>query len=136
MSRRTCCRRRTALIAIAALVGTGGCAGSTGPSGVAVLAGGQVENPHLVGRVAEVGWSHREQTVLVRDVRVPATGYEAGIALDVGSAPIFVRRADGSLVRGALSDVKAGAELRAWSTGIELRSLPPQWSATRVEVTR
>lgn len=91
--------------------------------------------PDLVGVVAEVGPLGRPATVRVGDVRVPAAGYEAGVALDLGRAPIFVRRPGGALARGGPADVAVGAAVRAWSTGVERRSRPPQWDATWIEVT-
>ena len=119
-------RLRALLLAAATGAAAGAaCVGSTAPAG----------DPDLVGTVARVGTRPRPATVLVGDLQVPAAGYEAGVALDVGSARIYVRLPDGRLARGRVSDVAVGAAVRAGSTGIELRSLPPQWEATWVEVT-
>lgn len=113
-------------LALAAAAATAGCtAGTAPPEG----------EPDLIGTVARVRIESRPATVLVTDVRVPTTGYEAGVWLDVGGASIFVRRLGGRLARAAPAAVVPGAGLRAWSTGVERRSLPPQWTATRVEVT-
>lgn len=49
---------------------------------------------------------------------------------------VLVRESDGSLRPGDKHDIQVGDHLRAWLTGIELRSLPPQYPARRVEVHR
>jgi hypothetical protein len=49
---------------------------------------------------------------------------------------VFVREPDGTLRRGDKHDIRVGDHLRAWLTGIELRSLPPQYPARVVEVHR
>jgi len=121
--------RRAVLGALAALLAVSGCRGVAVPDE-------PESGPDLDGIVGPVGTPERPQRVHVVDVAVPERGYDAGVILDLGSAPIFVRQADGTLARGELSDVRPGVRLRAWSTGVELRSLPPQWSATRVEVVR
>lgn len=48
---------------------------------------------------------------------------------------VLVRQPGGALVRGRLGDIVPGASVRAWRTGVELRSLPPQYPVTRIEVT-
>jgi len=113
--------------AAAAAVAAAGaaCAGATAPRGA----------PHLVGTAARVGALGDPATVLVGDLLVPAAGYEAGVALDVGDARIYVRLPGGRRARGRVSDVAVGTALRAWSTGVEERSLLPRWEATWVEVT-
>ena len=47
---------------------------------------------------------------------------------------IEVRRADGTVARGGAADLVAGARIQARHTGAEMRSLPPQYSATHVRV--
>ena len=91
--------------------------------------------PDLVGTVADARVEGRPATVVVTDVQLPGTGYASGVWLDVGGARIVVRRADGRLSAASRAALALGAALRAWSTGVELRSLPPQWTATYVEVT-
>jgi hypothetical protein len=51
-------------------------------------------------------------------------------------AGVFIREADGSLRRGTKTEIRVGDHLRAWLTGVELRSLPPQYPARIVEVHR
>jgi len=92
--------------------------------------------PELIGTVASVRWSGRPTTVLITNLRTPDTSYyPRGVALDVGRAAIFVRGRDATFRRATSADVVVGATIRAWSTGVELRSLPPQWEAVRVELT-
>jgi hypothetical protein len=68
-----------------------------------------------------------------------ATGTSAGSAgrllLRVGGAAVYVRERDGALRRATPAAAVAGATVRAWPTGAELRSDPPQYPVTRVEIT-
>lgn len=47
---------------------------------------------------------------------------------------ILVQQANGSYQEGSVHDLVEGARYRAWHDGIEMRSLPPQYNATRIEV--
>lgn len=49
---------------------------------------------------------------------------------------VFVQRADGTVARGSAADLAVGSRIRAEHTGVELRSLPPQYIAARVWVLR
>ena len=49
-------------------------------------------------------------------------------------ARITVRDADGSVRPGAVDDLRPGVRIRARHTGVEMRSLPPQYVATEVQV--
>jgi hypothetical protein len=51
-----------------------------------------------------------------------------------GETVVVVRRA-GFARRGSVGEIQPGARVRAWRTGVELRSLPPQYPTTRIEVT-
>lgn len=51
-------------------------------------------------------------------------------------AEVLVRDTDGSLRKGDRSDIRIGDHLRAWLTGVELRSFPPQYPARVVELRR
>lgn len=51
-------------------------------------------------------------------------------------AEVLVREPSGSVRKGDKNDIRAGDHLRAWLTGVELRSLPPQYPARVVEVRR
>lgn len=44
------------------------------------------------------------------------------------------RRRNGSLRPGSFADLVAGARIYAWTGGTELRSMPPQYGATRIVV--
>lgn len=72
----------------------------------------------------------------VGDLTQPAQGY-GQIDLGVGDdARIVVQTASGGRSLGRSADLVVGVRIRAWSTGIELRSLPAQWEATQVEIVR
>ena len=116
----------TYCVALAAVAAAAGCAGGSAPP---------AGEPDLVGTVAGTAVATRPATVVVTDVRVPAAGYDAGVWLDVGGARVVVRRPGGGLEPASRAALVPGAALRAWSTGVERRSLPPQWTATYVEVT-
>lgn len=47
---------------------------------------------------------------------------------------VLVLQADGSYRRGTAADASKGDVVRAWLTGIELRSLPPQYPAWQLEL--
>lgn len=49
-------------------------------------------------------------------------------------ARITVRHADGSVRPGGMDDLRPGVRIRARHTGAEMRSLPPQYVATEVQV--
>jgi hypothetical protein len=51
-------------------------------------------------------------------------------------AEVLIRAADGSVRHGHKNEIRIGDHLSAWLTGIELRSLPPQYPARVVEVRR
>jgi hypothetical protein len=76
--------------------------------------------------------------VLVASLEMPASGYGEGIELFVRwpgrTAPVYVRSPDGTLRPGSLADITVGTQVVAWNTGVERRSLPPQWDAARVVV--
>ena len=51
-------------------------------------------------------------------------------------AEVLVQEPGGSLRPGDRKEIRVGDRLRAWLTGVELRSHPPQYPAWRVEVYR
>jgi hypothetical protein len=51
-------------------------------------------------------------------------------------AEVLIRESNGSVRRGDKKDIRVGDHLRAWLTGVELRSFPPQYPARVVEVHR
>jgi hypothetical protein len=52
------------------------------------------------------------------------------------STALFVRRPDSSLVRADTAYPAVADTVQAWHNGIELRSDPPQYPATRIEMFR
>jgi hypothetical protein len=116
---------------LALLLAVSGCSTAT--------ASGVWDGPDLVGTVADVTGDESERRVLVHDVVVPASGYSA---IDLfltwpagaGTAQVYFLQKDGSIVRGTDRHIQPGSRLRAWTSGLERRSLPPQWDAVRVLV--
>lgn len=47
---------------------------------------------------------------------------------------VLVHHPDGSVRNGSVDDIVPGVTVRAWLTGVELRSLPPQYPTTRIDV--
>ena len=47
---------------------------------------------------------------------------------------VLIQRANGSWAGGRADDIAVGDSVRVWHTGVELRSLPPQVFARRIEV--
>lgn len=88
----------------------------------------------LVGVVASAERGARELRVRVRDVEVPALSASPVWLRVPDEAEITAQRPDGSVVRGSAADVVPGARIAARHTGVELRSLPPQYVATGVRI--
>ncbi len=91
----------------------------------------------VTASVVAVGPPTDRTYVLVDGGETAASGGAAGrYALVVsGATDVLVRQPSGRLVLGRLGDIVPGASVRAWRTGVELRSLPPQYPVTRIEVT-
>lgn len=49
---------------------------------------------------------------------------------------ILIRQGDGIYRKGAITDLAEGDTIRAWLSGEELRSLPPQYPALMVELRK
>jgi hypothetical protein len=64
-----------------------------------------------------------------------AGAYPDTFYVNPGTDVIF-RKSDGTSRRGDKTEIRVGDHLRAWLTGVELRSLPPQYPARVVEVHR
>jgi hypothetical protein len=89
----------------------------------------------MVGVVDSAAPGAGELRVLVREIETPS-GERAGPAwLRVPRAvPVEVRRPDGTVSPADAGAIVPGARIAARHTGVELRSLPPQYIATRVRV--
>jgi hypothetical protein len=65
----------------------------------------------------------------------PGAGETGQAVLLVSPATkVEVRRADGTSSQGSAADLRAGARIQAWHDGAEMRSLPPQYRATRIRI--
>ena len=95
--------------------------------------------PALVGVVASMTAANGDTSVMVNDLEIPTAGYSEIVLRLKGanwSATVVTVGQDGSEVAGTIADIKPGQRLEAWTTGIEDRSLPVQWTAVRVRVPR
>jgi hypothetical protein len=94
------------------------------------------EPPMLTGRIAAIEPTDRHNVrVHVGNVTSPSES-PGDLYLHVSAeSVIFMRKPDGSTARGSLKDLSVGLPISAWHTGVELRSSPPQYTATRVDVT-
>ncbi len=69
------------------------------------------------------------------DERPELEGATSNYWLVISSATtVLVRESNGKLVQGDARDIRPGDSVHAWRTGIELRSLPPQYPVSRVIV--
>lgn len=121
--------RPVALATLAFLcAGVAACATGGTPS---AAAGGDWD---LAGTIAAVETGPAGTRVTV-DATLGAVAEPGRVVLLVEpNTEVEVRRADGTLERGDASDLVAGARIQAWHTGAEMRSLPPQYRATRIRV--
>ncbi len=96
----------------------------------------EAEPAMFTGRIAAIEPTDRHSVRLhVANVRSPSES-SGDVYLHVPSkSVVLVRKPDGSTARGSVKDLFVGLPIAAWHTGVELRSLPPQYTATRVDVT-
>jgi hypothetical protein len=114
------------------------CTGMPGPreaeGTVSEMSDGAPEQDwHLVGVVAAVQPAGGTTRVTVQVSRPGASGEQA-ILLVSPQTEITVQAADGTSRAGDVRDLVGGARIGARHTGTELRSLPPQYHATRIRV--
>lgn len=100
------------------------------------------------GTVESVRMTEAGTDVLIRDIDPPPRPSPLGDAdrgaelflkkrvWVVRSSHVVVRQADGSLRRGGDADILTGDRVRVKTTGVEMRSAPPQYYAEWIEVTR
>ena len=101
------------------------------------------ESPDVVGVIEGLRSTYSlGDVVLIGDITVPHMRDDARceplcrkVFFVIRNTPIRVQQDDGTLRIGSKRDLVAGAEIRGWTVGVELRSLPPYWFATRIEVT-
>lgn len=93
----------------------------------------------FTGQIAAV--EHSDQSSLrlhVRNVTSPLAQGSAPHEIYVhvpANSEIVVRQPSGARGRGNVKDLLVGIPISVWHTGVEIRSLPPQYTATRVHVT-
>jgi hypothetical protein len=88
------------------------------------------DEPNIVGTVVAV--ERRGPAVEVRVSRLTADGVD-DVLVHIGGAPVVARAPDG-LHQYLPTDVSTGQVVAVWDTGVELRSLPPQYFARFVEI--
>lgn len=59
---------------------------------------------------------------------------EHAVLLASPETPIVVEGANGETRRGFLNDLRPGVRIRAWHTGVAMRSLPPQYVGVEIRV--
>ncbi|CAA9302175.1 MAG: hypothetical protein AVDCRST_MAG40-432, partial [uncultured Gemmatimonadaceae bacterium] len=101
------------LAALAAAAFAVGCDGATEPRGAP-----------LQGTVAQADAFGRRGHVLVVGLG-PSGAFGDTAVFDLARADVFVRRPGGALARGRATDVAAGADVRAWTTGVAVLTIPP-----------
>lgn len=111
----------------AALSGCG--SGATEPDGLA---------PRVISASVIGVQSHGESVYILAD-SVGGTSVEGEpelrfALLTSSTQSVVVHRPDGSVRNGSAADIRPGVTVRAWLTGVELRSLPPQYPTTRIDV--
>jgi hypothetical protein len=107
---------------------------------LAVLAAGcahptALDNPSFEGVILE-SVTHLPTSASPARIQVTvdaATRYDS-VGLHIWPDTEIVIRANGSFRRGSPSDLIEGARYRAWHDGTEMRSYPPQYRATRIEI--
>ena len=84
------------------------------------------------GRVVDVSPNGTYgQKYLLNELQPSVTNGYAYVRVPPGT-PIYLRRSNGALQRGQAGDIAVGVVITATHTVVELRSLPPQYTATRV----
>jgi hypothetical protein len=91
------------------------------------------EGPDFAGRVAAI--NPGGETMLVTPVEFFTWESDAdSVVLRPEGAVIRVQGPDGSGTTGSVADIVVGADLRVWTSGVELRSYPGQYPARRIEL--
>jgi hypothetical protein len=112
----------TPLAAVLVCAALAACAGSA--------RGAAPGEPELAGVIVSV---EREGGTARVTVAVRPTDERAVLRISPDTE-IAVRRANGAEAPGDAGDLAPGARIEAWHDGTELRSLPPQYLATRIRV--
>lgn len=116
------------MLAVPLVMVAAACAGN----GAASASAGQTWD--LTGRATAV-----EPGTPVRVTVAVASGVEGydTVVVHVGpEATVSVQEADGSVRPAAAGDIRVGDDVRVNHTGVQMRSLPPQYVATEVRVVR
>ena len=125
--------------AAAACAALASCTATAGPGG-SETAGSEMADEfpeqewHFSGVIAAVEPGETTTRVTVQLSRPVGSGDQA-ILLVSRQTQVTVRRADGTTRPGDVRDLAQGARFDARHTGVELRSLPPQYHATHVRVS-
>lgn len=110
------------------------CAGTVSCAGHANGTPGDDEGQSLEGVIVAVE-PGPETVRLTVDLASGTTAEAQRVVLLASSdTEVVVQRADGTTVRGGATDLVVGARIRAHPTGVELRSLPPQYPVSRIRV--
>jgi hypothetical protein len=90
--------------------------------------------PDFTGKAVSI--EHRMSdvvSVLINDLRPPPEGYQRVVHIDPGTV-IVIRQRNGVYGKVGADEIVVGAILSVKTTGVEMRSLPPQYDATWIEI--
>lgn len=63
-------------------------------------------------------------------------GFNFRAANEAPVAAMFVREGNGAAVEASIQDINVGDKVEIWTTGVEMRSDPPQYTATQIVIVR
>ena len=101
-------------------------------------ANGSADDPEwkMEGVIAAVDAGPAATRVTVEVESGPGAEPERAVLLVSPETEVEVQRADGTTGRGSTADLVVGARIVARHSGAEMRSLPPQYQATRIRIVR
>lgn len=114
------------VLALAALFAAASCAGGA--------AGSPEPEWQLEGVVAAVDAGAQGTRVTLELDGGTAAEPRRAVLLVLPETVVEVQRPDGTTGHGSTADLAAGARVQARHTGVEMRSFPPQYVATRLRI--
>lgn len=121
-------RIRSLLVAFLAIAAVGCTSGPSIPDSDAHISGTLTEFLEAPARPATA-------RMIVQRQDLPSPDGRAIVHVESGT-DIYLRQPDGALRPANVGDLATGDLLQVWTTGIELRSYPPQVFAVRIHILR
>jgi hypothetical protein len=94
----------------------------------------EVNDPDFSGTATRLQRQGDVVSVHIGQLPPPATGVAERVVHIHPNTTLVIRERDGSYRRATADEIVIGAILRVKTTGVEYRSLPPQYDATWVEI--